>query len=45
MCFAPRQSFRIEQIGVDAHRRLGKFGLVAELEPARETEVGGGATG
>ena len=39
---APPQSFRIDNIGVDAHGRLGKFGLHAELERAgaAKTECG-----
>src|SRR6516162_3828341 len=38
---APPQLDRIEEINVDAYRRLGKFGLRAEFEPAGEGEPRG----
>jgi hypothetical protein len=40
--FNPPQSLAVEQVGVDASGRLGKFRLRAELERAEEAEAGHG---
>ena len=40
--FVPPESPSIEEIGVNAHRRLGKFALRAKVEPAWEAKARGG---